>query len=30
MALALKDIEIDKGFITDVKCRIKDVPNDER
>ncbi|MDR1819251.1 MAG: ATP-binding protein [Methanobrevibacter sp.] len=25
MALALKDIEVDKGFITDVKCQIKDV-----
>ncbi|MDR3291531.1 MAG: AAA family ATPase [Methanobrevibacter sp.] len=28
MALALKDIKIDKGFITDVKCKIKDVPKD--
>jgi hypothetical protein len=30
MALALKDIKIDKGFITDVKCKIKDVPKDLR
>ncbi|MDR3222943.1 MAG: AAA family ATPase [Methanobrevibacter sp.] len=30
MALALKDIKIDKGFITDVKCKIKDIPNDKR
>jgi hypothetical protein len=30
MALAVKDIKIDKGFITDVKCKIKDIPNDER
>jgi hypothetical protein len=30
MALALKDIKIDKGVITDVKCRIKDVPKDMR
>ncbi|GAA5819801.1 MAG: AAA family ATPase [Methanobrevibacter sp. CfCl-M3] len=27
MALALKDVEIDDGFITDVKCRVKDVLN---
>jgi hypothetical protein len=26
MALVLKDIKIDKGFITNVKCKIKDVP----
>ncbi|MDR3291922.1 MAG: AAA family ATPase [Methanobrevibacter sp.] len=26
MALALKDIKIDNGYITDVKCKIKDVP----
>jgi hypothetical protein len=25
MALAVKDIEIDDGYITDVKCQIKDV-----
>jgi hypothetical protein len=25
MALAIKDIEIDEGYITDVKCKIKDV-----
>jgi hypothetical protein len=25
MALAVKDIEIDDGYITDVKCQIKDI-----
>jgi hypothetical protein len=30
MALALKDIKVDEGFITNVKCKIKDVPKDER
>jgi hypothetical protein len=28
MALVLKDIKIDKGFITKVKCKINDVPKE--
>jgi GTPase SAR1 family protein len=30
MALALKDIKIDEGFITDVKCQIKDVLKEKK
>jgi hypothetical protein len=29
MALGIKDIEIDDGYITDVKCQIKDIKKED-